>query len=246
MDWTSLIGLALALGGIFVGQTLEGTKLGLLLQPAAFLIVVVGTFGAVLLQSRRACVLRGLGMLRWVFFPPRDRRRQLASDISAWGMTARREGLLSLEQFADNSNDPFVTKGLRLVVDGINPLKMREIFDIDISAFESDERQAIKIWESAGGYSPTIGILGAVLGLIHVMENLSNPSALGGGIAVAFVSTIYGVGLANLFFLPIAGKLKAIVGRQVTEREILSAVFIDISGGDNARVIEERIATLMR
>ena len=246
MDWTSLIGLALALGGILIGQGLEGTKLSLLLQPAAFLIVVVGTTGAVLLQSRGSRVLRGLAMLRWVFFPPPDQRRSLAYDIGHWSATARREGLLSLEQFVEHEPDPFIVKGLRLLVDGIGAIKLREILEVDISCFETDERQAVKIWEAAGGYAPTIGILGAVLGLAHVMENLSNPGALGGGIAVAFVSTIYGVGLANLFFLPVAQKLKTIIAGQVMVREILVSVFADLSSGDNARVVEERIVSLLR
>ncbi|GJI95814.1 flagellar motor protein [Duganella caerulea] len=246
MDWASVAGVLLALAGIVVGQTLEGGRLSSLLQPAAFAIVVIGTFGAVMLQTRFKTFLRGVRMLRLVFAPPADTRAVLARDINAWNLAARRDGLLSLERYMLSSKDQFNTKGLRLIVDGINPDKLRQILDTEITAYETEERQAVRIWESAAGYSPTIGILGAVLGLIHVMENLTDPSKLGSGIAVAFVSTIYGVGLANLLFYPIANKLKAIVTQAVHQQEIAAAVFYDIATGDHTRVIDERIATLLR
>jgi len=246
LDWASVVGVLVALAGIVIGQSLEGGKLASLLQPAAFAIVVVGTFGAVLLQTRPKTLWRGLRMLRLVFAPPPDTRAALARDINAWNLAARRDGLLSLERYMLASKDKFNTKGLRLIVDGIAPDKLRQLLDTEITAYETEERQAVRIWESAAGYSPTIGILGAVLGLIHVMENLTDPSKLGSGIAVAFVSTIYGVGLANLFFYPIANKLKAIVTQAVHQQEIAAAVFYDIATGDHTRVIDERIATLMR
>ena len=246
MDWASVAGVLLALAGIVIGQSLEGGKIGSLLQPAAFAIVVIGTFGAVLLQTRFKTFLRGVRMLRLVFAPPPDTRVALARDINAWNLAARRDGLLSLERYMLSSKDKFNTKGLRLIVDGINPDKLRQLLDTEITAYETEERQAVRIWESAAGYSPTIGILGAVLGLIHVMENLTDPSKLGSGIAVAFVSTIYGVGLANLLFYPIANKLKAIVTQAVHQQEIAAAVFYDIATGDHTRVIDERIATLLR
>jgi chemotaxis protein MotA len=246
MDWSSVAGVLLALAGIILGQGLEGGKLTSLLQPAAFSIVIIGTFGAVMLQTRLPTLRRGLTMLRWVFRPPLDNRAVLARDINAWSVAARRDGLLALERYMLASKDKFIAKGLRMIVDGIQPDKMRQMLDMEITAFETAERQAVRIWESAAGYSPTIGILGAVLGLIHVMENLTDPSKLGSGIAVAFVSTIYGVGLANLFFYPIANKLKTIVTRQVYQQELAAAVFYDIATGDFTRVIDERIATLMR
>ncbi|MRX07062.1 flagellar motor protein [Pseudoduganella sp. FT25W] len=246
MDWASVAGVLLALAGVIVGQTLEGGKVTSLLQPAAFAIVVIGTFGAVLLQTRFKTFVRGLRMLRLVFAPPKDSRAALARDINAWNLAARRDGLLSLERYMLSSKDQFNVKGLRLIVDGIAPEKLRQLLDTEITAYETAERQAVRIWESAAGYSPTIGILGAVLGLIHVMENLTDPSKLGAGIAVAFVSTIYGVGLANLFFYPVANKLKAIVTQAVHQQEIAAAVFYDIATGDHTRVIDERIATLMR
>jgi chemotaxis protein MotA len=242
VDWASVAGLALALAGILAGQLLEGGHLASLFQPAAFAVVGVGTCGAVLLQSGMASFMRGIKMARWIFAPPPDRLAALAADINGMSSLARREGLLSLEPFIHTTRDPFVRKALRLMVDGIDPFKMREILDVEISSYERHERQAVKIWEAAGGYAPTIGILGAVLGLIHVMENLSEPSKLGSGIAVAFVATIYGIGLANLVFLPIANKLKGIVIQEVARREMLADVFFSIANGDNSRVIQERMS----
>jgi chemotaxis protein MotA len=245
VDWASLVGLALALAGLLVGHTLDGGRFASLLQPAAFAIVVVGTAGAVLLQTEGRTFVRGLRMLRWVFVPPPSRRDKLAREIALWSLSARRDGLLSLEQYMQGTQDKFIKKGLRLVVDGIHPDKLRSLLETEVTAFEFAQRQAARIWESAAGYAPTIGILGAVLGLIHVMENLSDPSRLGAGIAVAFVSTVYGVGLANLFFFPVGNKLKAIVSDQVSQYEILTDVFHDIASGDHSRVIDERVACLL-
>lgn len=244
MDLTSLLGLALALAGIFVGHTLDGGKFSSLIQPAAFAIVVVGTFGAVLLQTKSQAFVRGVRMLRWVFVTPPDRRQALAREIHLWSLSARRDGLLSLEQYMAKA-DPFIQKGLRLVVDGIQPDKVRSLLHTEINNYEFRERQAARIWESAAGYAPTVGILGAVLGLIHVMENLSDPSRLGAGIAVAFVSTVYGVGLANLFFYPVGNKIKGIVTERVAQYEILADVFHDIATGDYTRVLDERVACLL-
>ena len=137
--------------------------------------------------------------------------------------------------------DPFIEKGLRLLIDGIEPGKLREILEVETDTYELQHRHALKIWEAAGGYAPTIGIIGAVLGLIHVMENLSDPSKLGAGIAVAFVATIYGVGLANLLFLPVANRLKTLLGRQTRRMEMLIDAFFGIASGDNPRIIDERL-----
>ncbi|MCH8619030.1 flagellar motor protein [Undibacterium sp. TS12] len=241
MDWASIVGLILVVVGILAGQVIEGGRLSSLVQPAAFVIVFIGTLGAVLLQSRLQTFRRGVRMLRWVVSEPPDNSKKNVEDALVWSVVARREGFLSLERYMNASSDPFIGKGLRLVIDGIDPIRLKDILDVDISLYEMEQRQAAKIWEAAGGYSPTIGILGAVLGLIHVMENLSDPSKLGGGIAVAFVATIYGVGMANLLFLPVSNKLKEIIGREVTRREMLSDIFYSIALGDSPRVVEERL-----
>lgn len=247
MDWGSLAGILLAFAGIAIGQLLEGGHLSSLVQPAAFVLVFVGTAGAVLLQSGLPTFLKGVSRLRAVFVePPREAGADLMRNVSLWSMTARREGLLSLERFLDRSDDFFTEKGLRLLVDGADAAKLREILEIEIGTFEAAEKRAIKVWDAAGGYSPTIGILGAVLGLIHVMENLSDPGRLGSGIAVAFVATIYGVGLANLLFLPVAHKLKARLAQRVNALEMLTDALCSIASGDNPRMIEERLAAYAR
>jgi chemotaxis protein MotA len=145
----------------------------------------------------------------------------------------------------DSNDDRFIKKGLRLVVDGIAPEKIRSILETEVTAYEFSQRQGARVWEAAAGYAPTIGIIGAVLGLINVMENLAEPSKLGAGIAVAFVSTVYGVGLANLFFHPVGAKLKGIIAERVTQYDILTEVFFDIASGDHARVVEERVQSLL-
>jgi chemotaxis protein MotA len=243
VDWSSVAGILLAFGGLIFGQVVEGAHPGSLLQPAAFLIVFCGTLGAVLLQSRLPTFVRGVRLLENIFRPPLENHQKLTRDVLTWNMTARREGVLSLERYLRQVKDPFTAKGLRLVIDGVDAARVKEILEVDIATFELFQRQAVRVWESAGGYSPTIGILGAVLGLIHVMENLSDPSKLGAGIAVAFVATIYGVGLANLLFLPIAHKLKEQLGRDIERKEMLADVFFSIAAGENSRVIEERVVT---
>ena len=242
MDWASLAGIGLALASIIFGRLLEGGQLLSLVQPSAFAIVVVGTLGAVLLQSGMPTFVRGIRMTRWIFAPPIGKVEDVVPHIAGWSVLARREGLLSLERYVHTVRDPFVAKVLQLMVDGIDLDKLREILEIEISSYEKHERQAVKIWEAAGGYAPTIGILGAVLGLIHVMENLSDPDKLGSGIAIAFVATVYGVGLANLVFLPISHKLKTIVSNEVARREMLVDVLLSIANGDNPRVVQERLS----
>jgi len=241
VDFGSLIGITIALVGIIGGQLLEGGYVGSLLQSAAFLIVIGGTAGAVMVQSPSRIFVRGIRMAKWVVLPPDFAPRRMIAEILRWSLAARKEGLLALESHAGMAADPFVRKGLQLLVDGADPEKLREAMEVEIIGFEEYHRQAARIWEAAGGYAPTIGILGAVLGLIHVMENLSDPARLGSGIAVAFVATVYGVGLANLVFLPVANKLKSIIGQQVLVREILVDGLVSIANGENSRMIENRL-----
>ena len=241
MDTISVIGLFIGIAAIIGGQFLEGGHIGSLSQPTALLIVVGGTLGAVMLQSPYATFVRGLRMMGWIWIPPVDNSLSLIQQISNWSHISRREGLLALENIMAQEKDSFTRKGLQLLVDGTEPEMLREVMEVDISTFEDQMLHAAKIWESAGGYSPTVGILGAVLGLIHVMENLTEPSKLGMGIAVAFVATIYGVGLANLFFLPIAGKLKTHISSLVVQREMLIDGLVGIAKGDNPRIIEMRL-----
>lgn len=241
MDWGSLVGLILGLTAIILGQWLEGGRLDTLFQPAALMIVLGGTLGAVLLQNGRINLLRGFKMLRHAFIPHTSFYPALIETIQTWSNTARLEGFIQLERFLGTESDPFITTGLRQVIEGVNPQKIRNLLDIHIASYERDQRLAIKVWDAAGGYAPTIGILGAVLGLIHVMENLNNPSQLGSGIAVAFIATIYGVGLANLIFLPIANKLKQHLQIEIIKREMLADAMICIAQGEHPQLIKDRM-----
>jgi chemotaxis protein MotA len=241
LDKISLGGIAIGLIAILGGQYFEGGHIGSLAQPTALLIVLGGTLGATLLQSPAHVFKRGMKMAKWVWFPPVIEFRRQIDQVLTWSQLSRREGLLALENYLPGIKDEFTRKGLQLLVDGADPERIRELMEVEINTFEEEWRQAAKVWEAAGGYSPTIGILGAVMGLIHVMENLSDPTKLGAGIAVAFVATIYGVGLANLVYLPIAGKLKYYISRMVAAREMLIDGLVGIAVGDNPRIIEGRL-----
>lgn len=241
IDISSILGIAVALVAIMGGQMLEGGHIGALLQFAAFVIVVGGTVGAVLLQTPVKILINGVRMSKWVFYPPVRPYQILIKQLISWSYQSKREGFLVLEAHADKVTDALTKKGLQLIADGSKPEKLREILEIGIETEVSFQRQSARIWEAAGGYAPTIGILGAVLGLIHVMENLSDPSLLGHGIAVAFVATIYGVGLANLVFLPIASKLKTVISEQLVMREALVDGLVAIANGENPREIENRL-----
>jgi chemotaxis protein MotA len=238
VDFSSLLGIAIALAGIFGGQLLEGGHAGSMLQGAAFLIVLGGTVGAVMVQNSAQVFMRGMKMGKWIVVPPKFAPRALIESIVHWSHASRREGLLALDRQLATADGPLARKGLQLLVDGAELAKIREVLEVEIVTFEEHYRQGARIWEAAGGYSPTIGILGAVLGLIHVMENLSDPSRLGSGIAVAFVATIYGVGLANLVFLPMANKLKSLISNQVLLQEILVDGLVAIANGEHPRLIE--------
>lgn len=241
MDRSSVFGIVLGILAIVGGQVLEGGHVGSLSQPTALLIVVGGTLGAVMLQSPYATFLRGIRMVKWVWYPPVVDHLQLIQQVAGWSQVSRREGLLALDAVVQELTDDFMRKGLQLLVDGAEPDRLREVMEVEIGTFEQEMRLSARIWEAAGGYSPTIGILGAVMGLIHVMENLSDPSKLGAGIAVAFVATIYGVGLANLVYLPMANKMKTHINRLIVQREMIVDGLVGIANGDNPRIIESRL-----
>ena len=241
MDPGSLIGLALGLVALLGGHLIEGGKLSLFLQPAALLIVLGGTLAAVLLQHPLSVFTQGMRKSRWVFRPPQSEAVGLISRIVFWAQTVRRDGLFALEAQMEIVADPFIKRAMKLLIDGTESGRLREVMEVEINAFELKERQSTRIWEAAGGYAPTMGIIGAVIGLIHVMGNLSDPSKLGEGIAVAFVATIYGVSLANLLFLPMANKLKWVTARQVKEKELVTDGLECIARGDHPRMIEQRL-----
>lgn len=246
MDWSSIAGLVIALLAILVGQSIEGSSIQSLFQLAPFLIVVLGTLGAVLLQSKPETFIEGVKKLRTIFVTPEYDHSELSLRISAWSTIAKKEGALSLEIYREQETDPFILRGLQLLTDGFPAETIREICINDLHEYEIRQRNAIKIWDSAGGYSPTIGILAAVMGLMHVMEKLTDPSLIGAGIAVAFVATIYGVGLANLFFIPVATKLKAHTQTEIRKYEMVIDALSHIAAGENTIIVQERLASYQR
>ena len=246
MDYLSLIGIILGIVAVLFGQYLEGGHITTLINGPALLIVVGGTFGAVMLQSPMNVFLRAMRISFWTFFAPKVRFEEGIDKIVGWSNIARKEGLLGLENVEDREKDPFTQKGLQLLIDGSEPESIRSILDVDISTRSHFDNQAARVFESMGGYAPTIGILGAVLGLIQVMGNLSDPGKLGSGIAVAFVATIYGVGSANLLFLPMAKKLKSIVHHQTLYHEMIVEGVASIAEGENPRNIEIRLLGFLR
>jgi len=241
MDILSIIGLVLATGAILGGAVLKGAGIHALLSAAAFMIVVVGTVAAICVQTPISVMKHALRILPWIFRPPAFERAVLLKKIVDWSNTARKQGLLGLEPLIDKEPDDFVRKGLQLVVDGSEPDVIRNILEVDLNVREQADTRAAKVFEGMGVYSPTLGIIGAVLGLMAVMQNLADPSKLGQGIAAAFVATIYGIGLANLFFLPAAAKLKGAIQGQSEAREMVIEGMISIAQGENPRAIESKL-----
>lgn len=241
MDGLAAAGALLGLAAILLGQLLEGGHVSSLINGPAFLIVVGGAAGAVMLQSTPAHLRRALFLLRWVFFPPQYSYSGVILKINNWSGVARKSGLLGLEDAVEMESDPFIRKGLQMLVDGRDPVNFRAAMELEIISREEFDMASAKLFESMGGYTPTIGILGAVMGLIHVMENLSEPARLGAGIATAFVATIYGVGLANLILLPMANRLKTLVLREAKYREMILEGLASIATGENPRNIESKL-----
>lgn len=241
MDLVSLIGTILAFVVVIVGTILKGSSVEALWNPAAFVIVFCGTAAALMVQTPARVLQRALAMLPMVYRPPVHQPNDLISRIVGWSEISRRQGLLGLESQIDAEGDGFVRKGLQLLVDGGEPEAIRGVLEVEQEAREHGDLLATRVFEHAGVYSPTMGIIGAVMGLMAVMQNLADPSKLGHGIAAAFVATIYGVGLANLLMLPMAARLKGMVHRQTQMREILIEGLVAIAQGDNPRQIESRL-----
>jgi chemotaxis protein MotA len=241
MDILSVVGFILAMVAVLVGAVLKGAGLKALLSAAAFMIVFVGTFASIFIQTPLPVFKLAMNRVGWIFKPPQIQAEALIQKIIEWSNIARKQGLLGLEPMIKQEEDSFVQKGLQLVVDGSEPDAIRGIMEVEMGVREHADNRAAKVWEGMGIYAPTLGIIGAVLGLMAVMQNLADPSKLGQGIAAAFTATIYGIGLANLFFLPMAGKLKGIVAEQSQVREMIIEGMISIAQGENPRAIESKL-----
>lgn len=245
MDITSIIGIILGLLAVFGGALLEGLPISAIVQPTAFIIVFGGMVGAVLLQSPQADLINAVKGLSTIFLGVKEKPVEVSELLVGLALKARKEGILALQSDITSIQDPFLRKGLELMTDGTDPQLLRELLETELGFFEEEIGHAAKVWEGAGGYAPTVGIIGAVLGLIHVMQNLNDPSKLGGGIAVAFVATVYGVGAANLAFIPMGGKLKGNSRTTIMTREMMIEGILSIQAGESPNFIGEKLKVFM-
>lgn len=241
MDILSVIGIIIGVGAILFGQYLDGGHVTSLINGPALIIVLGGSLGAIMLQSPLSVFLHAMRLISWVFKPPKLPLDESIQRIVRWSDVARREGLLGLENLIDEESDLFIQRGIQMLVDGYEPEDIRATMEIDLDSKEKMDIQAARVFEGMGAYAPTIGIIGAVLGLIHVMGNLADPTQLGNGIAVAFVATVYGVALANLLFIPIGNKIKSVIQEESQFREMLIEGIVSIAEGDNPRIIQSRL-----
>jgi chemotaxis protein MotA len=245
VDKSSLSGVILALGGIIAGLLLEGGNLRQILQPTAAMIVFGGTLGAVLLQFPMPVVLHSFRRLSSVFLSPTQRPQETIQRLVQFAQKARREGIVSLDADLPQVEDPFLKKSLMLAVDGTEPLELRKIMELELDNQAEYEEQVPQVFEAAGGFAPTIGIIGAVLGLIQVMQHLDKIDDVGRGIAVAFVATLYGVGSANLLYLPVAGKMKLRIREEQIAREMTLEGVASILEGMNPRILETKLLSYL-
>ncbi len=244
MDIATIVGLVLGLGAILGGAVLEGLHFNSLIQPTAALIVLGGTFGAAFISFPMSAAVQAFKDVKLLIVAPPN-PDEIIPVILELANRARKNGILSLEEDSKNSKEMFLRKALTLCVDGVEPKDVQEILDIDLATYEEHAKMSVEFFEAAGGYAPTVGIIGAVLGLIHVMSNLADVSKLGSGIAVAFVATIYGLVTANILCLPFATKIKMRIKNEMQRREMLTAGIIGIQQGSNPRFIEERLRSFI-
>jgi chemotaxis protein MotA len=240
-DILSVLGLLVALCGILGGLILEGGKLRDVAQVTAAIIVLGGTAGAVMLSTPGPVLKGGLRRMAGVFHDPAPPIEELIDELVRFATKARKTGLVSLEQDGDDASDPFLKKAMTLAVDGTDLQEIRAMLDLEIALTEHQAEAEAKVFESAGGYAPTIGIIGAVLGLIQVMKNLANIDEVGHGIAVAFVATVYGVGVANLILLPIGSKIKARARAETRRRELIVEGVSGIVEGLNPKLVRIKL-----
>lgn len=245
MNKSTLSGIAIALSGIAVGLYLDGGKVGQMIQPTAALIVFGGTLGAVMVQFPFSTVMQAARHLKDVFFSGKDPASQLIDDLIRYALRARRNGLVSLDAELEYIESPFFRRAMTLAVDGVRSSELREMMEVQMDLEADTDNMIPKVFEAAGGFAPTIGILGAVIGLIQVMQRLQSIDEVGRGIAVAFVATIYGVGSANIFFLPCAGRIKTVMQRKQVLRELMLEGVTSIVDKVNPRVLEAKLAVYL-
>lgn len=244
-DFATIGGLALAIAGISGGLILEGGRLQDIAQITAAVVVLGGTLGAVMVTTPHRIFMRAARRMKHVFFATEESPTQRTEEIIALALQARKFGLVSLEKRAAEIPDPFLRKALELAIDGVSAPHIRDIMQVDVELFEQDAEAEAKVFETAGGYAPTIGIIGAVIGLIQVMKHLADLDVVGRGIAAAFVATLYGVGSANLFFLPAASKLRAQAQAAARFKELTLEGVLGIAEGVHHWVIRRKLETFL-
>ena len=240
-DIATFAGFLLAIGGLVGGLLLEGGEISDIAQYTAAIIVLGGTIGAVLVATPLPVALGAMKQMMAVFFDKAVTPDSTIEEIIGYATKARKNGIVSLEQDADAVEDPFLRKALNLAVDGTDLQELRKMMELEISLEEHHAESEAKVFEAAGGFAPTIGIIGAVMGLIQVMKNLENIEEVGHGIAVAFVATVYGVGLANIIFLPAANKIKARVHKEIMIKELVLEGVVGIVEGLNPKLIRSKL-----
>ncbi len=245
MDFASVGGVLLAIIGIVGGLMIEGGSIAQITQPTAMMIVLGGTMGAVMLQFPMNIFLAALKQFMRVFFSAGTPTEAIVLQLVAFAVKARKSGIVSLDADLRSVADPFLKQALMLAVDGTEPAAVRQIMGLELENRAEGEERIPQVFESAGGFAPTVGIIGAVIGLIQVMQRLDNIAAVGRGIATAFVATIYGVGLANLVFLPAAGKLRIRQQEDQMVKEMMLEGVISIQEGMNPRMIEIKLRTFL-
>ena len=245
MDIFAVVGIFLGVAFILTGQAMEGGNIGQLLQITAAFIVLGGTLGAIVLSFPPKILLSAIKILKDVFMPPKTDFNALITEIGGFAAKARKEGIISLEKEANNASDSLLTLGLGAVADGTDPTLVREMMENQIEQLENYVHNAAKVFESFGGYSPTLGIIGAVLGLIQVMQNLSDPSKLGAGIAVAFVATIYGLFAANLVMIPLGTRIKFIYQDVMLYKNMILEGVLSIQAGESPVLIERKLRSFI-
>src|SRR5438105_12860833 len=245
MDLSTVLGIVVALAGILLGQAIEGGSLLQIIQPTAAMIVFGGTIGAVMISFPMSVLKQAAADLLHLFKEDNIQPNDVIDEVVKFTNKARREGIISLEKDAAGVKDEFFRKSIMMAVDGSEPKELRQTMEVELQYMEERGEHSAKVYEAAGGYSPTIGIIGAVLGLIQVMQHLDNINEVGKGIAVAFVATIYGVAAANIFFLPAAGKLKFKHRKHMIVKEMMLEGTLGILEGQNPRLIEGRLTSFL-
>ncbi len=245
MDKTSIIGLIVGLAAVLGGAMMDGTPIQSLLNLPAFVIVIVGTLGATALSYPTGEFVRLPSLFKRVFFEQTHDRIELVETFVQLATKARRDGLLSLESQIEKVHDKFLLRGIQLVIDGTDEAVIRQVLEADMNAAYDRHHGGYAIFDTMGGFSPTLGIMGAVLGLIHVLSQVADPSKLAAGIAVAFVATLYGVGMANLVFLPMGSKLRVQAEEEEALRGLMMRGILAINAGDNPRIVRQKLDSFL-